>query len=153
MLLSVSEWSHWCECRSRLRPWAIDELLQPVDQIWCQAKELIAMEHRQAAQGRVALAGESDQHPSAVERIGVSLDQTARLHAVDQTDRAMVANLQPVGGIRDGGTPVGAQTAEHEQQLIVLWLEASRLRSPLAEREIPPDESPSLGEVGVVIIS
>ena len=65
----------------------------------------------------------------------------------------MVANLQPVGEIRNGGTPVGAQTAEHEQQLIVLWLEASRLRSPLAEREIPPDESPSLGEVGVVIIS
>jgi hypothetical protein len=86
-------------------------------------------------------------------RVSTSLDQTACLHAVDQTDRAMVANLQPVGEIRDGGTPDGAQTAEHEQQLIVLWLEASRLRSPLAERQIPPDESPSLGEVGVVIIS
>jgi hypothetical protein len=82
------------------------------------------MEHCQTTQCGAPLAGEGNQHAPAVVRVRTPLDKSTRLHAVDQADGAVVANLQPVGQVRDAGAASRSQAAEHEQQLIVLWLES-----------------------------
>ena len=109
------------------------------------------MEYGQTAQDGAALPRQGDQHPASVQWVRVALDQSARLHAVDQANGAVVANLQPIRQVGDGSSAAWSQAAQHEQQLVVLWFEAGRFGRVLAEGEIPPDESPSQGEVGVIL--
>jgi murein L,D-transpeptidase YcbB/YkuD len=122
---SVSKWIRCRECRSRLRRRALDKLLQPLDQTWCKAKKLIAVEYGQAAQNVATLPAKGDQHASSVQWVRVSLNQSARLHAVDEANGAVVANLQPVCQVGDGSSAVRSQAPQHEQQLVVLRFKAS----------------------------
>lgn len=137
----------------RAQAGAVDNLLQPVHQTWGKPKEFVAMEYGQAAQGGAALVRKSDQHPPPVGWITMSFDKTVRLHAVNQADGALVTDLQPIRQVGDPGAGVRSQAAQHEQQLVVLWLEAGGLSRPLAKSEISPNELPGLGEVGVVLIA
>ena len=77
----------------------VDKLLQLLNQSWRKAAQLIAVQQRELAQRGSAAARETDPHPTAVDRIGPSFYQAARLQAIDQANSTVVANLQPVSQV------------------------------------------------------
>jgi hypothetical protein len=65
-----------------------------------------------------------------------AMDHFALLHAVYQFDRAVVAELQSFGKITDGGAVSFPGKASYRQeQLVLLWFQASRASSILAETQ------------------
>jgi len=71
---------------------------------------------------------------------GPAMDHAVRFHAIHQFHGAVVANLQALGQIADGGTMARAVEAlDGQQQLVLLRFQTVVPRSFLAEMQKLPD--------------
>jgi hypothetical protein len=71
------------------------------EQVWRRGPQLDAVLERKAAENVFASRRQTYQHAAAVNRVGRTLDETMSRHPVDQLDRAMVPNLEPLSNLAD----------------------------------------------------
>ena len=93
------------------------------------------MRDRQAREETLAARRETDQHLSPVGPVPRAADETARLHAVDQLDGAVVAELEALGEGPDRRSLPAGHAAHGEEELVLLGCQPGRARRPLAEAE------------------
>jgi len=104
------------------------------------------MMRSETGQTFLACARQSDQHASAVVGGAEANQKTAFHQPVDQLDRAVMAELQPLGEGADSRRSAARQAFQSEQQLMLLRLDAGALRGRVAEAQKAPDLIAKLGQ-------
>jgi hypothetical protein len=113
-----------------------DDSVQGVQQRRCGGPQLGAMLDRQVAQDALAGLGERDEHATSIERILGAANQVTRGGTIDELDRGVRLDLEPVGDGTDDGRVVGVrQSGQREQELVLLRLEAGGVGGLFAEVE------------------
>ena len=69
-----------------------------------QPPQLFEMEGGQLREQTGTEAGQGDAHDAPVVGVGLPRDQPRGLGPVDESDRAVVAELEVLGDVTDGGT-------------------------------------------------
>jgi hypothetical protein len=90
-------------------------------------------------QDGVASRREANEHAAAIVFGALAADQAAALETVDQTDGAVMAHLQPLGQHANGWLAPRGQSAQREQQKILLWLKTRRARSLIRLLQVADD--------------
>jgi hypothetical protein len=67
------------------------------------------------------------------------MNQPASLQAIDQLDRAVMLDLQPLGQRPNGCSLPAAQALHRQKRLMLLWLQTCGTRCPFAEIQESPD--------------
>jgi hypothetical protein len=110
--------------------------LQRVQQRRCGGLQLGAMLDRQVAQDALAGGSQRHEHAASIERILGAADQAARRGTIDQLDRGVGLDLEPLGDGADGGWMIGIRQAGHgEEELVLLGLESGGVGRLFAEVE------------------
>jgi hypothetical protein len=120
------------------------------EQVWRRGPQLDAVLERKAAENVFASRRQTYQHAAAVNRVGRTLDETMSRHPVDQLDRAMVPNLEPLSNLADRCSVVHGEPLDRQQQLMLLRLEAGRASHFIAEMQEATDQQPEAGKRRVV---
>jgi hypothetical protein len=109
------------------------------------------MGERQLSERRLARRGEFDQDLTMIILATPCADQATLLDPPDQLLGGVVGQLQALGSLGDCRLSVGWQTADGQQQLVVLRLEPGRARCAFREVHETPNAIPQLGEHAVFI--
>jgi hypothetical protein len=125
--------------------------VERLEQHWRSRLQLLAVLLRELFQHGFSFGRDLDQHSSAVLAVVVTLHESARHGPIDELDGAVVLDQQPLGEVADGWRAVSAaEAAQHEQQLMLLWFEAERVRSAFAKGEEAPELEAEASEGSVV---
>jgi len=108
------------------------------------------MGDRQLRQQTFPAPGELDDDLSPVGGVRRAPHEPARLHPIDELDRAVMPELQPLGEPADGGGDAGRHAAQRKQELVLLRLEARLPGRLLAEAEEAPELVPELRQGAVI---
>ena len=93
------------------------------------------MSEREGPQHLFSLWGEGDKHPSLIPLAPAALDETTFGEPVDEFDRAMMRDLEPLGQSTDGRFPSLRQPLHCQQQLVLLGFKTRSTRGLFAEAE------------------
>jgi len=89
----------------------------------------------EALDQRFAAAGEADFHPAAVGDRGLAADELALRQPVHQAYRAVVPQVEALGQFADRDVIAAGKALDRQQGLVLLRLQAGRLRRVLTEVE------------------
>jgi hypothetical protein len=113
-----------------------DHGLQGVQQRWCGSLQFGVMLDRQVAQHGLAGVGQRDEHAPSIVRILRTANEAAGGGPIDQFDRGVGLDLEPLGDGADGGWMIGVgQASQSEQELVLLGLEPGGVGGAFAEVE------------------
>ncbi len=104
------------------------------------------MDPGEPAEQQVAAPGERQQHPAVIGRVPPAAEQTAPGQPVHQAHRALMAELEPLGDVHDGGAFASGNPLHREQQLVLPGLEAGGAGGLLAPPEEPAELVAERGE-------
>lgn len=108
------------------------------------------MEKRQVVQNGFACGRYFDQDPALVVGVAASADQKSGSKAIKQPDHTVVIELQSIRQPRDGRTRVRRSAFQRQQQLMMLWFDASVSRGIFAGTQEAPDLIAEFSQGGVV---
>src|SRR5712692_2195331 len=123
-----------------------DNGVQRPDQRRARPAKLLEALPREFGQNTVPTRREVDENVSLVLLSPHAPHQPALCQAIDQLDRAVMAHLQALGQVADGGLLLVRQAAQHEQQEILLGLQAGCPGAPFGKIQEPADLIAKLGE-------
>jgi hypothetical protein len=93
------------------------------------------MSEREGPQRLLSLWGEANKHLPLISLIPAALDETTIGEPIDEFDRAMMRELEPLGQSADGRFPSLRQPLHGKEQLMLLGFKARSTRSLFAEAE------------------
>src|SRR5579884_264132 len=108
-------------------------------QVLAHALELLAVDLGQPPQQRFPGLGQANVHLTAVVPVLLAAHQPALLGAVDQSHRAVMVQLHPLGELGDVGVLAPRIALDGQHQLVLLRRNASLTCRLFAEPEEPPD--------------
>lgn len=82
------------------------------------------MSEREIPQHFLSLWGEANKHLPLISLVPAALDETAFHEPIDEFDRAMMGELEPLGQSSDGRFPSFRQTFHGKKQLVLLEFKA-----------------------------
>ena len=104
------------------------------------------MELRQPFEQIIAFVGDVDVDLAAIFGATLPADEAEPDGAIYQPDDAMLAHLEAVGKLRDGGKVAPGEPFDGEQQLMLLGGDALATRGLLAEAEEPANGVAKCGD-------
>jgi hypothetical protein len=87
----------------------------------------------QRAKEALAVWRELDNRPPQIALVTMPADEPSALRAVDEFDRAVVAQNHAIREVADGSSQVVRRSSDHLQKLILLSLNAMLLRRNIAK--------------------
>jgi len=120
-----------------------------VDELRCSCSQLGLETPRDAVEAATALRGEDDSHGAAVPS-GTTGDESARLHAVDQFDGAVMPELHALGNLTDRGCAGTGKSTDGQQQLVLLGFETDLASCGLRYPQVFPYLESKIRPRGVV---
>lgn len=113
--------------------------------------QLVAVRHGEFPKQCPAGGGEPDPDFPFVLRAWSPEDRAAVLQAVYKLDSAVMLNKQAAGQFANGGLHALGESANSEQELMLLGFEAVLFGGGFTEMEEAPDLAPEFGEVAVLL--
>jgi hypothetical protein len=95
------------------------------------------MSEREIPQRLLPLWGEANKHLPLIGLTPAALDETTLGEPIDEFDRAVMRDLEPLGQRADGRFPSLRQTFHGQEQLVLLGFKARSTRSLFTEAEKP----------------
>jgi len=93
---------------------------------------------------------EREQHLAPIVARALASNETARLELVDERDRRVMLEAESLGDGSNRGLAARRQSAQGEQELVLLRLDVGAARGALAEGEEAPELVAKRGEGAVV---
>ncbi len=106
-------------------------------QRWPGGLELVPVEGRELAECPLALIREPDIDLATVAFPALAPDETPVLQAIDQLARAMMLDLEPLRQLADRQLPIRRQSAQRQQQPVLLRLVADGALPPRCAARTP----------------
>src|SRR5262245_45194305 len=147
LVIRSTSWSRW---RTRRRG---DERPEGPPERRGHRGQLGQMGDGQGPEHGLALAGESDQDLTAIIAARRAAHEPTRHEAIDETDRAVVADLESLGQSADGRNSTGGQPLQSEERLMVLRLEAGDPSAAATPLEETADAVAELGERTILALA
>src|SRR6266496_35327 len=91
-----------------------------------EATQLLQVQGGETGQALGPVGAEAKPHGPRISGVLVALHQTGRHSAVDQLDRAVMADQQVASHVPDGRSGTVRMSADREQELVLRWSNASR---------------------------
>ncbi|HVR17195.1 MAG TPA: hypothetical protein VMS25_12615 [Candidatus Limnocylindrales bacterium] len=117
----------------------LDQALQNFYKLRTGGSQFFQMVQRKCLEKLFAVASQLDENLPAVVGAAQAAEQAALDQTVDQFHRAVMLELHPFGQNSDGRFKTLRQTANREQQLMLLRLDASFTRCVFAETQEATD--------------
>jgi len=127
--------------------------LERLDQRRADGLELLPVKRCETLQHPPALRGEPDIDLAPVALPPLAPDEAPALQAIDQLDRAVVLDLEPLRQLADRRLPIRRQPPQRQEQLVLLRLETDGARCLLAPAQELPEPVPELGKRLVVLVT
>lgn len=93
------------------------------------------MSEREIPQHLLSLWGETNKHLPLISLVPAALDETTFGEPIDEFDRAMMGDLEPLGQSADGRFPSLRQTLHGQEQLVLLGFKARSTHGLFTEAE------------------
>jgi hypothetical protein len=114
-------------------PPARDDRLQCAKQPRPCGAQFPSVRNRQFRKQLFAASSDDELHLSPISAVARTPNPSGRFQTTAQLDRAVVANLQPLGQGADGRFLSERRSFDCQQRLVLLWLDPCRTRDALAE--------------------
>lgn len=108
------------------------------------------MHASELAKDRFALRRDADQDAAPIARVRLTSDKTVAVEAVDEADRAVVPNLEPLREGADRWRGAARQAFQRQEQLMLLGVKTVSAGSALAEGQKPTNLITELCERPVI---
>jgi hypothetical protein len=104
------------------------------------------MRRGEGGEARLTRLGEEQKHPPPVVRVVPAGAEAGLDKPVDELDRGMMADAQPLGEVADGRRPVLGKPFDRQQCLVPARGQSGAAGRHLAEFEKPPDQVAKIGQ-------